>query len=115
VAVERLVEGPAWTGFGIQESAGRYPLRVETAISKVGRLLPGVITTTRHACMYSVHTLAWAVARERNLDRAQADKLVRRCEVVVAGIHHFHEQHGSSYRARTAKAPWTSSSPMIAY
>jgi hypothetical protein len=42
VAVERLVEAPAWTGFGMQESAGRYPLRVETAVSNVvGRLLPG--------------------------------------------------------------------------
>jgi hypothetical protein len=67
---------------------------VEPAVSNVvGRLLPGVITTIRHACMYSVHTLAWAVARERNLDWAQADKLVRRCEVVVAGIQHFPEQH----------------------
>lgn len=94
MAVERLVEGPAWTGFGIQESAGRYPLRVETAVSNVvGRLLPGVITTTRHARMYSLHTLAWSAAHERNLDRGQAEELVRRCEVVVAGIHHFHEQH----------------------
>jgi len=94
VAVERLVEGPAWTGFGIQESAGRYPLRVESAVSNVvGRLLPGVITTTRHARMYSLHTLAWAVAHERKLDKDQAADLVRRCEVVIAGIHRFHEQH----------------------
>jgi hypothetical protein len=69
VAIEHLIEGPAWTGFGIQESAGRYPLRVEGAVSNVvGRLLPGVITTTRHARMYSLHTLAWSNARERNLD-----------------------------------------------
>lgn len=27
-----LIEGPAWTGFGLQESAGPYPLRVETAM-----------------------------------------------------------------------------------
>ena len=94
MAIERLVEGPAWTGFGIQESAGRYPLRVETAVSNVvGRLLPGVITTTRHARMYSLHTLVWAAAHERDLDRAQAQELARRCEVVMAGIHHFHEPH----------------------
>lgn len=94
MAIERLVEGPAWTGFGVQESAGRYPLRVETAVGNVvGRLLPGVITTTRHARMYSLHTLAWATAHERSLNRAEAEQLVRRCEVVVAGIHHFHEQH----------------------
>jgi hypothetical protein len=94
MAIERLVEGPAWTGVGIQESAGRYPLRVETAVSNVvGGLLPGVITTTRHARMYSMHTLAWAAAHERSLDRAEAAELVRRCEVVIAGIHHFHEEH----------------------
>jgi hypothetical protein len=29
--LEPLVEGPAWTGFGIQESTGSYPLRVEGA------------------------------------------------------------------------------------
>ena len=89
-----MVEGPAWTGFGIQESAGRYPLRVEGALSSVvGRLLPGVITTTRHARMYSLHTLAWAEARDRALDRAAGEDLVRRCEVVIAAIHHFHEPH----------------------
>jgi len=94
VAIERLVEGPAWTGFGIQESAGRYPLRVEGAVSNVvGRLLPGVITTTRHARMYSLHTLAWGAAHERKLDQARAAELVRRCEVVISGIHRFHEQH----------------------
>ncbi len=68
MAIEHLVEGPAWTGFGIHESAGRYPLRVEAAVRNiVGRLLPGVITTTRHARMYGLHTLVWAEARERGL------------------------------------------------
>lgn len=39
MAVERLVEGPAWTGIGIRESAGLYPLHVEGAVSSVvGRL-----------------------------------------------------------------------------
>ena len=94
MAIEPLVDGPAWTGFGIHESAGRYPLRVESAVSNVvGRLLPGVITTTRHARMYSLHALAWAAAHERGLDREQAGDLVRRCEVVIAGVHRFHEQH----------------------
>jgi len=94
VAIERLVEGPAWTGFGIRESAGRYPLRVEGAVSSVvGRLLPGVITTTRHARMYSLHTLARAEAHRRGLDRTASEELVRRCEVVIAAVHHFHEPH----------------------
>lgn len=89
-----MIDGPAWTGFGIQESAGRYPLRVESAVSNiVGRLLPGVITTTRHARMYSLHTLAWDEARDRGLDLASAQALLRRCEVVIAAIHHVHRPH----------------------
>jgi len=94
MAIERLVEGPAWTGFGLQESAGRYPLRVESAVTNlVGRLLPGVITTTRHARMYCLHAFAWAAAHERGLDPAGGAELVRRCEVVMAGIHHVHAPH----------------------
>jgi hypothetical protein len=93
VAVEQ-VDGPAWTGFGLQESAGRYPLRVETAVSRlVDRLLPGVITTTRHARMYCLHALVWAEAEERRLDEAEATDLLRRCEAVAAAVHHFHDPH----------------------
>lgn len=89
-----MVEGPAWTGFGLQESAGRYPLRVETAVSRiVDRLLPGVITTTRHARMYTLHALVWAEAEERGLDQAAGAELLRRCEAVTAAIHHVHETH----------------------
>jgi len=94
VTVELQVEGPAWTGFGLEESAGRYPLRVETAVSRiVDQLLPGVITTTRHARMYCVHALVWAEAVERGLDERAAKELTRRCEVVICAIHYFHEPH----------------------
>ncbi len=94
MAVEQQVEGPAWTGFGLEESAGRYPLRVETAVSRiVDQLLPGVITTTRHARMYCLHALAWAEAQERGLDEQAAKELVRRGEVVICAVHHFHERH----------------------
>ncbi len=92
--MEQQVEGPAWTGFGLEESAGRYPLRVETAVSRlVDQLLPGVITTTRHARMYCVHALVWAEAEERDLDEQAAQELVRRCEVVICAIHHLHDPH----------------------
>lgn len=94
MALDELVDGPAWTGFGIQESAGRYPLRVEGAVSSiVGRLLPGVITTTRHARMYALHTLGWAEARERGLDQDAAGQLIRRMEAVIAAVHHLHDPH----------------------
>jgi hypothetical protein len=59
VSVNQLVEGPAWTGHELDESAGRYPLRVEAAVfNLVSTLLPGVITTTRQARMYALHALA---------------------------------------------------------
>jgi hypothetical protein len=94
VAIDELIEGPAWTGIGLEESAGRYPLRVETAVSRlVDRLLPGVITTTRHARMYAVHALAWAHADEQNMDKTAAAEFVRRCEVVIAAVHHVHDPH----------------------
>jgi hypothetical protein len=35
--------------------------------------------------MYSLHRLAWGAAHEQNRDEEQAEDLVRRCEVVIAG------------------------------
>jgi hypothetical protein len=88
------VEGPAWTGKGIAESPGRYPLRVEGAVFRlVDQLLPGIITTTRQARMYGLHALAWPEAHERGLDEERAEAFVRRCEVVLAAVHHFHRDH----------------------
>jgi hypothetical protein len=93
MAVE-LVEGPRWTSGGMLERAGRYPLRVESAVTRlVEKLLPGVITTTRHARHYTVHLLARAAAVDRNLDPEKADELGRRCDVIVAGVHSVHRSH----------------------
>lgn len=88
------VEGPAWTSKGIAESPGRYPLRVEGAVFRlVDQLLPGIITTTRQARMYALHALAWPEARERGLTDDEAEAFVRRCEVILAAIHHLHRDH----------------------
>jgi len=88
------VEGPAWTGKGLDESAGRYPLSVEGPVFRlVDQLLPGIITTTRQARMYAVHALAWAEADEQGWAAEEAATFVRRCEVVVAAIHHLHGEH----------------------
>jgi len=43
--------------------------------------------------MYALHTLGWAEAHERRLDQAAAGALIRRMEVVIAGIHHLHDAH----------------------
>lgn len=89
-----MVEGPAWTGVGLDERAGKYPLRVERAVARlVDKLLPGVITTTRHARMYTLHALAWAEADERGLGKDEAEEFVRRCEVAIAGVYHHHASH----------------------
>lgn len=80
-----LVEGPFWVASGLDESRGRYPLRVEPAVGRlVEKLLPGVITTTTGARYYGLHALAWSDAHDRELDAVLAAEFVRRCEVVMA-------------------------------
>jgi len=59
----------------------------------VDGLLPGVITTTPHARSYALHTLVWAEANTRGLDEAEAIDLMRRCEVVLAGVTLQHTEH----------------------
>lgn len=43
--------------------------------------------------MYALHALAWPGARERGLDEERSNAFVRRCEVVLAAIHHVHREH----------------------
>ena len=94
MAVEFTVEGPAWSGEGLDESAGRYPLRVEGAVFRLVQiLLPGIITTTRHARMYALHALAWPEAESRGLTAEEAAGFVRRCEVALTAVSHFHSPH----------------------
>jgi hypothetical protein len=89
-----VVRGPAWSRRGLDVVGGRYPLRVERHVSRlVDGLLPGVITTTPHARSYALHTLVWAEAAERGLDQADAVDLMRRCEVVLAGVTLHHDPH----------------------
>lgn len=88
---------------GLDESSGLYPLRVEPAVSRlVRRLLPGVITTTTGARYYSLHTLAWADAHERELGEEAAQAFVRRCEVVMAAASLAHSQAGHRRRVPAA-------------
>jgi hypothetical protein len=87
-----VVRGPAWSETGLTVASGRYPLRVERHMGRlVDGLLPGVITTTGHARTFALHALVWAEAAERGLDQAEALELLRRCEVVLAGITLQHE------------------------
>lgn len=98
-----LVRGPEWVAAGLDESAGLYPLRVEPAVGRlVERLLPGVITTTTGARYYGLHTLAWADARQRDLDGEAAEEFVRRCEVVTAAVSLRHREFGHLRRLPAA-------------
>jgi hypothetical protein len=88
-----VVQGPAWSHPGLEVVSARYPLRVETHVLRlVARLLPGVITTTPHARAYALHGLVWSEAKRRGLDFDAAFELLRRCEVVVAGVALCHRQ-----------------------
>lgn len=85
------VRGPAWAEVGMTASAGRYPLRVEGHVRRlVDRMLPGVISTTPHGRSYALHSLVWAEADRRGLELAEANELMRRCEVVFSGISLLH-------------------------
>src|SRR4051812_35085661 len=98
MAIEQLVEGPAWVASGLDESSGLYPLRVEPAVGRlVERLLPGVITTTTGARYYGLHPLAWSEAQARGLPDTEAEAFVRRCEVVVAAASLTHAE-GEGHR-----------------
>lgn len=89
-----IVRGPAWSPKGLDVVSGAYPLRVERHLGRlVDGLLPGVITTTSHARTYALHALVWADAAERGLDLAATQELLRRCEVVLAGVTLQHETH----------------------
>ena len=89
-----IIRGPAWSRPGLDVVGGRYPLRVERHLGRlVDGLLPGVISTTPHARSFALHTLVWAEAADRGLDHAEAVALMRRCEVVLAGVTLLHEGH----------------------
>lgn len=87
MATMNTVRGPAWSPRGLEPATGRYPLRVEGHVRRYVRsLVAGVITTTFQARQYAVHGLAWWEADRRELGSEDARELVRRMEVVLAGV-----------------------------
>jgi hypothetical protein len=86
------VLGPAWAEPSQLAAQPRYPLRVEGHVGRVvERLVRGVITTTFQARAYPLHALVWAEVSKRDLALDEALELMRRCEVVVAGISAAHQ------------------------
>ena len=89
-------------------------MRVEPHVGRlVQRLLPGVITTTYQARTFALHGLVWAEASQRDLDLESAQELLRRCEVVLAGISLQHD-HGLRSRRRMVRMSLQRPSSMMA-
>ncbi len=88
------VAGPEWSLKGLQVAAGRFPLGVEQHMLRmVALLVPGATTVTPHGRYYALHALAAVEADEADLAPAEALDLLRRMEVVMAGVSVIHEQH----------------------
>ena len=65
----------------------RYPLKVETAVQHaVALLLPGVSTASEFVRYYAMYAALAAYAEDRGLDGEACRELVRRSEVVLAGV-----------------------------
>jgi hypothetical protein len=97
-ATTQFIQGPAWSKPGLDVVAGRFPLRVETHVSRmVSRLLPGVITVTPHARYFGLHPLVYSEISKRDIDyRADGPEFIRRCEVVIGAVSSLHE-HAAEY------------------
>jgi hypothetical protein len=87
------VSGPVWSDSTSGTYPGRFPLSVERHVmSTVDRLVPGVTTVTLNARYYPLHGLVAAEARNRGLDLAGAQDLMRRAEVAIGAVsaRHLH-------------------------
>src|SRR5699024_4179013 len=91
------VIGPNWSAAYPGRYTGRYPLAVERhVLAQVAYLIPGITSVTPHARYYALHGLIAAETAKRGLSTQQAVELVRRAEVVLAGISIAHQgdHHG---------------------
>ncbi|MGP4030266.1 hypothetical protein [Actinomadura sp. 3N407] len=86
------VEGPDWSRRGIEQRSGRYPLRVEAPVLRAAELLvPGISSVTRYVRYYALYAALGAYRAEHDLDEAASLRLLRRCEVVLAGVSRVHD------------------------
>lgn len=87
-----LVEGPGWSVQGLEQRSGRYPLQVEAPVLRVVELLvPGISTVTRYVRYYALYSALAAHAERHDLDNVACRRLLRRCEVVLAGVSLAHD------------------------
>ncbi|REE95640.1 hypothetical protein [Thermomonospora umbrina] len=87
-----MVEGPGWAKEGLEHASGRYPLRVEAPVLRTVELLvPGISSVTRYVRYYALYAALAAHADEHDLDAAACRRLLRRGEVVLAGVSIVHD------------------------
>lgn len=97
--------GPGWSPTQADRYSGRFPLSVERhAAAGVGALLPGFTTVTAHARQYTLHAVLAAEAAARRLTSQEAQRLLRRCEVVCSAVATAHrDPHPGMARAHGAE------------
>lgn len=98
--------GPGWSPTQADRYSGRFPLSVERhAAAGVGALLPGFTTVTAHARQYTLHAMLAAEAAARRLTSQEAQRLLRRCEVVCSAVAIAHrDPHPGMARAHGAES-----------
>jgi hypothetical protein len=85
--VTSVIDGPAWSAPGLVSHDNRYPLKVESAVQRaVSLLLPGVSTASELVRYYALYSALAAHAEDQGLDGEECRSLVRRSEVVLAGV-----------------------------
>jgi hypothetical protein len=95
--VTAVIDGPAWSAPGLVTHDNRYPLKVETAVQRaVTLLLPGVSTASEFVRYYALYAALAAHAEDHGLDGEKCRELVRRSEVVLAGVSMLGEKASAS-------------------
>lgn len=106
-----VVDGPAWSARGLVQHDSRYPLKVEGAVQRaVTLLLPGVSTASEFVRYFALYAALAVHADDHGLDGEACRDLVRRSEVVLAGVSMLDEE-GPAGPARRAHGvdgvrPW---------
>ncbi len=101
-----VIEGPGWSARGLDQRSGRYPLAVEGPVLRaVDVLVPGVSTVTWFVRYYALYAALGAHAERHGLGAEACRNLLRRSEVVMAGVSELFDQGVVAHGADRVR-PW---------